>query len=139
MIYLDTSILLALYIPEEKSDAAEKLVRKHSAVALSALSDVEFHSAVSRLVRMRELTSNQGNQITSLFHSHSDGGYYRRLEISHAEFRTARDWLGAFGTPLRTWDALHLAVAFNNNLPIATNDKIFAKSAKTLGVKVVRC
>ena len=48
-----------------------------------------------------------------------------------------KNWISGFDTSLRTLDALHLAIAFSRNIPIATSDKSLAKSAEELGVSVM--
>ncbi len=53
------------------------------------------------------------------------------------EYDIARNWIGNFETPLRTLDALHLAVAFTNKLDIVTADIALAKSAEILGIKAI--
>jgi predicted nucleic acid-binding protein len=45
--------------------------------------------------------------------------------------------MSAFDTGLRTLDALHLSIAYAKNIPIATSDKILAKSAESLGVGAI--
>ena len=46
------------------------------------------------------------------------------------------NWIGRFDTSLRTLDALHLACASSNNIPLVTADDALARSAEALGVKV---
>lgn len=53
------------------------------------------------------------------------------------ECNIARNWIGNFETPLRTFDALHLAVAFSNKLEIVTSDIALGKSANKPGIKVI--
>lgn len=42
----------------------------------------------------------------------------------------------SFDTPLRTLDALHLAVAASNNLRLVTADETLAEAANVFGVAV---
>jgi predicted nucleic acid-binding protein len=45
--------------------------------------------------------------------------------------------MGLFRYPLRTLDALHLAVASSENLKLVTIDKNLSKSAKALSIDVM--
>lgn len=136
MLFLDTSIVVALYIPEEKSSRAEKLIAQEKQLAVCSLTEVEFNSAVSRQVRMKALSRNQGHQVISEFQLHQKQRVFIPYPIMQKDYEIARDWLSTFDSSLRTLDALHLAVAYSNKLTLATADKDFAKSAKVLGISV---
>ncbi|MGD9126625.1 MAG: type II toxin-antitoxin system VapC family toxin [Planctomycetia bacterium] len=135
MMYLDTSILAATYIPETKSDKIQTFLAGADKVAISSLVEVELHSAISRRVRMKELSPEDGRQVLSLFQLHIKQGVFQMLPIMRREYELARDWLGSFQTSLRTLDALHLAVAFSNQLQFITADSTLEKSAKKIGIK----
>jgi len=137
MYYLDTSVLVALYLPEAKSNEIETFIGSKGQTALSSLSELEFYSAVSRCVRMKEVSSTDGRKIISEFQLHINNHIYRMLSIMQKEYDLARNWIGNFETPLRSLDALHLAVAFSNKLVLVTSDTALAKSADKLGVKIV--
>lgn len=138
MLYLDTSVLVAFYIPEPKSDKVQKFLASAGKVAISPLIEVEFHSAISRRVRMKEISREAGQQVISQFQLHVRGHVFYMQSLMQREYELARDWIGKFQTPLRTLDALHLAVAFSNKLELVTNDSLFTKSAQKLGIKVTR-
>ncbi len=136
MLYLDTSVLVALYLPELKSNKIQELVMHNGQTALSPLSEVEFFSALSRRVRMKEISREDGNRIISKFQLHRKIQVYKNFPIMQKEYELSRNWIGNFETPLRTLDALHLSVAFTNNLKLITADTAFAKSAEKLGITV---
>jgi uncharacterized protein len=136
MIYLDTSVLTALYIQEPKSEIVQEFVRGIGKPALSSLTEVEFTSAVSRRTRMRELSQDDGFRVISQFQLHVNDHMFTLYPIMQKEFELAREWIGRLSTPLRTLDALHLAVAFANHLTLATADRHLAESAIRLGVAV---
>lgn len=135
MQYLDTSVVVAYYIPEAKSPKVEKLLAGTASAAISSLTDVEFHSAVSRRVRMKEISKNDGHRVTSRFALHLKDRHYRLYPVMQREYDLARDWLGNFDSGLRTLDALHLAVVFGNNLDLVTADAAFGKVARAYGVR----
>jgi predicted nucleic acid-binding protein len=51
LIYLETSVLAAFYVPEPLSAKAERAVRSEAKPAISELTELEFFSAVARKVR----------------------------------------------------------------------------------------
>lgn len=132
--YLDTSVLVALYLPEPMSARAQRLCAKSDGVAISGLSEVEFHSAVARRVRMDDLSREDGLKVLSRFQAHIDDRLYRVAPVEHPDYMLARDWLATFHTTLRTLDALHLATAFHHGFAVVTADRDLARSAKALGV-----
>ena len=64
MIYLDTSIVAPFYWQEPLSDTVEQLFRVENELALSQLTEVELFSAISRRVRMGEISQKQARAIT---------------------------------------------------------------------------
>lgn len=134
--YVDTSVLVACYLPEPKSAAANRLVASLEGPVISPLTEVEICSVLSRRVRERDLSPDDGWRVLSLFRTHVEGGFFRRLPLDQREFGQAREWLALFSTPLRTLDALHLAVVVSNGLALLTADRAFARAARGLGVTV---
>lgn len=136
MVYIDTSVLVAYYCPEKISDQVEKNLLETSSPAISQLTDVELTSAVARKIREKTLSDEAGKAVLDMFRSHIDEKSYTYLPIQPKHFSTAMDWIAEFNTPLRTLDALHLAIASKNKAPLLTADIKLAESAKKLGVEV---
>lgn len=134
MVYIDTSVLAAYYCPEPLSRQAQDILGQQVKPALSVLAEVEFFSAVARKVRMEELEMADGNRIIAKFQSHLDGGLFTVISVQNHHWRLARGWIGLFNTPLRTLDALHLAIASDGDLELITSDKYLYQSAEILGV-----
>lgn len=137
MIYLDTSIIAPLYWTEALSDAVEQLLLNQTEVGLSQLVEVELVSALSRRVRMREISQQDATAIVERFQADLDSGFYTKIAMETVHYNLAREWISRFDTPLRTLDALHLAIAFQNNIPLVTADQALATSAEVLGVEVL--
>jgi predicted nucleic acid-binding protein len=129
MVYLDTSVLAAYYCPEAMSAKAEKAIRRSVLPAISLLVEVEFYSAVARKMREGALSEDDATRIVTRFRLHIDEGCYKRLPIDGTHYEVARDWVGQFVTPLRTLDALHLAVCFVSDAALLTADVGLAKAA----------
>ncbi len=134
MVFLDTSVVVALYVEEPKSTKAQKLVARHDGVAICPLAQVEFYSAIARLVRLKAMPSQDAQRVLESFEAHIAQGVYQFHPVTQKVYDLARDWIGSFETSLRSLDALHLAVAAENGLLFATADRTLAKAAKRLGV-----
>jgi uncharacterized protein len=56
LIYLDTSVIAPFYWQERLSEVVQALLRNETEVALSQLVEVELFLALSRRVRMGEIS-----------------------------------------------------------------------------------
>jgi predicted nucleic acid-binding protein len=138
LIYLDTSAVVPYYVPENLSNIVERLLQQQEdQPIISQLVEVELFSALSRRVRMSELSRNDALAITELFKNHINEGLYRLVLLENQHYHLARDWIARFDLPLRTLDALHLAVSSINNLYLVTADDRLAQSATVLGIDVL--
>lgn len=75
-------------------------------------------------------------QIVTKFITHLEANFYRRLALERRHYVLARDWIGRFSLPLRTLDALHLAVAASESVRLVTSDKVLAQSGQELGIDI---
>jgi predicted nucleic acid-binding protein len=100
------------------------------------LTEIELLSAISRKVRMGELEAMEAQKIATKFSTHLGENLYRRLPLERRHYALARDWIGRFQTPLRTLDALHLAVAVSEELRLVTADQGLARSSEIMGMEV---
>ncbi len=134
MHYLDTSVLAAYYHPEPRSAQVQQVLRDLHGPTISPLVKLELHSALAIKVRRGDLAPSQAGQIVSLFHLHVGSHLYRIVPIGPREYERAQSWIGAFRSPLRTLDGLHLATAYANQLTLVTADRALAESAAEFGV-----
>lgn len=135
MTYLDTSVLAAYYCPEALSDRAEAAILESATPLISQLVEVELQSAVARKVRERELLKDDGVEILTRFRLHLDSACYSRLPIEASHHDIAGSWISRFDVPLRTLDALHLAVCFDADATLLTADTGLARAARHFRVK----
>jgi uncharacterized protein len=126
-----------LYWAEALSDTVEELVLSETELGLSQLVEVELVSALSRRVRMREISSDDATAIVESFQTDIDRGFYTRITLETIHYHLAREWISRFTTPLRTLDALHLAIASQNNIRLVTADAALAASAQFLGIDIL--
>lgn len=90
---------------------------------------------MARKVRTGELVRDAARSALALFHQHVDDCSYRVAAVTDANYAMARRWIEALDTPLRTFDALHLAVAHGHSVPVLTADRQLASAARKLGVR----
>jgi predicted nucleic acid-binding protein len=131
--YLDTSIVVAYYIPEPLSTRAQAIYTARTAPTISELVELEFFAALSLRLRVGDLERAQVEQIASLFLSHLEGGLYTRIHLHAGHYLAARNLIARFDLPLKSPDALHLAVSGAENLELITADHQLARNAERLG------
>ncbi len=134
MVYIDTSVLVSYYCPEPLSEAAEKIILRSDQPSLSALTEVEVASALSRKVRKKEISRVDADRVITEFQTHLSQFLFKRIPVEREHYSLAFNWLIQLSIPLKTLDALHLAVAAGNNLQIITADRQLAGSARKLGL-----
>jgi predicted nucleic acid-binding protein len=136
VIYLDTSVIAPFYWQEALSDAVEQLLRTEEQPGISQLVEVELFSALSRRVRMGEISQPGAQAIAERFEAHLNDGFYTRMIVESHDYELARQWIRRFETPLRTLDALHLAIAAAYEVRLVTADQALVASAAVFGVEV---
>jgi len=140
MIYLDTSFLTPLFREDSTSAKVAAFISRQAiaTMSISKLSPIEFTSLISRDVRLGLLTANQGKQLISAFNSTVSTALEVIIPNSH-DFDLAQEYVAIFPTQLRGPDALHLAIAHNNNVEfIATLDDAMLFAAKKLNIPARR-
>jgi predicted nucleic acid-binding protein len=137
MYYLDTSVLAAYYCPEPLSEQAEKIVISSDRPCISSLTEVELASAIARKIREKDLSQEGGNKIFNQFQTHLKGPLFRLITVEGRHYKTAKNWILQFAVPLKTLDALHLAIAAEGDYTLATADRQLDISAKYFGIDVV--
>lgn len=134
--YLDTCAILPYYRQERHSQLVQEFLSSVSTpVAISHLTDVEFASALSRLVRMNELDEAQAGIIEQAFVDDCKAGLFKRISLAVSHFKQAVNWLSLRNTSLRTLDTLHIAVSNQAGSRIVTCDIILAQAAEKVGAK----
>ena len=135
-VYCDASVIVAFYLEETLSDDVEQVLLETDSPTLSHLAEVEVFSAVARKSRTGELTRQQARRVRTAFGAHIEGRFYSRVPLRTAHFRVAGNWLASDDVPLKTLDALHIAVAGFEGDILLTADTQQARAAEKLGVEV---
>jgi uncharacterized protein len=135
-VYIDTSVLGAYYCHEPLNAEVDDILGHIEAPVISVLTEVEFCSLIAKKRRLKELNGTQAGEILALFGNHIAEGFYRRVTVSHEHFSKARQLITSSEVPLKTLDALHLAVALTETISLLTADKQLATAAKRHKCKV---
>lgn len=133
-VYLDTSALVKLFVDEPESDALNAELSAVGEVVLSDLAMTELTSALARHVREKVFTVAQARRLY---------GHAERL-VASCRFvestppvhrRAARLLLTSTQVPLRTLDAIHIALAIEADVAtLVTFDPRLREAAATQGL-----
>lgn len=137
MIYVDTSLLLPVYVPEAQSDEANRVLASAATVIISDLTVAEFYVGLARKVKLGTLSTPQLETTRAFFESHLKAGLLRRVALHSSHSEAAGRLASRSAVMLRTLDALHLAVAVGLGSPVATFDPRLAEAARSLGFEVL--
>ena len=105
ILYLDTSSLIKLYVPETGSTELRGLVGESSLVATSVVAYPEARSALARLRREDNLSTAEHELARERLDEDWPG--YLSLGVTEAVWRKAGDLAETYA--LRGFDSLHLA------------------------------
>jgi uncharacterized protein len=134
--YVDTCLLVSLFLQDEGYPAAERWLAGSAGNALwiSHWVLLEFAGAVGLRLRRGDLDPRRAEAI------HGELEEFRRdrlalLEPTGEDFLMARGWLlGDPSSGLRSGDALHLALASRSALPLVSADQRLVQAAGQLGI-----
>jgi uncharacterized protein len=135
-VYLDTSALAKIYLPEPGSAELESALLGRRDLLVSDLSVSELTSAIARRVREGQLAVIQVRRIYRRVLRDLTAGEFRRPELTAAVHREAERLLMSIGSrvPLRAGDALHLALAaLAGARVLVTFDRRMVAAARALG------
>jgi len=138
-IYLDSSALAKLYVPEPESDTLEAFLRGRRDLMISELGITEMLSAVARRRREGILTAHQALEIRDAVLADADSGSFHRLDMSPVVHREAERLLfNIESVALRALDALHVAVALLGSAThVVTYDVRMRAGALHAGLKTL--
>ena len=137
-IYLDTSALVKIYVPEPESASLDRSLAGRRDLLVSDLALTEVASAIARRQREGALPDSVGARIYRRLLSDVEEGLFLRLSADQQTHRDAERVLMTSRVALRTLDALHLSLAIQGlAAAVATFDRRMADAAVTLGLAVV--
>jgi predicted nucleic acid-binding protein len=134
--YLDANILVALLTVEPLSGRAENFIASTiERLIVNDLASAEFSSAIARRLRMRETTLDEARADLADFDLWVMR-FAQRVEIAPIDIAVASTFLRRLDLPLRTPDAIHIAIAQRVGATLVTFDRQMAASARALGTAV---
>lgn len=136
-LYLDASVIVPLIARDALADQVDAMLNNHDAtVIVSDFAAVEVASAINKRVRMGNLTGRDARHALSSL----DGftiGKAMRVEAVPADMKAAEAALRRLDLPLRTGDAINIAITDRVGATLATFSRKMAEAARVLGVAVV--
>jgi len=135
MLYLDTSFIAPIVLPEASSEVIEAFMirRKPGEMAVSHWTRVEFAGLVARRARMKELSNEQAMHALAVFLQLLTDSILV-IQPSLSDYNLAIELLNRHDSGLRSGDALHLAIAQNRGAEFFTLDEQLIKAARILGI-----
>lgn len=139
-VYIDTSALAKWYVRESRSDDFESWIRQTSSPTISSLTLVEMRCLLARRRRNGTLDEHAESRAHGFFMEDVDQRHLTVETIGDADIRAAAHLIARVRVhPLRTLDAIHLAICRSRDIPqLATADTAVAAVAEELGIEVVR-
>ena len=137
-VYLDASVLVSLFVSDVFSDTADQLLRSLiEPMLISDFAVAEFTSGVAAHVRSRRIAAASARVIFADFDSwHPRGPAH--LAVTSDDVANAADLIRQLELPLRTPDAIHIAIARRLDAELLTFDKQMAKAARALGLRTAK-
>ena len=135
-MYLDTSVLVKIYVREPDSSAVERTVSGER-ILCSELVYAEFWSALLAKERAGVLSADMRQRVWQLFEIHLLDDQIELIEVDGLVVRDAAEMMARVfpRVPLRTLDALHLATyAAIDAGPLFTKDQRMIDAARLLGL-----
>lgn len=124
MIYLDTSLLVAALCSEIKTEAVHAWLdaQRNERLVISSWVLTEVASAVMLKQRIGHLTTDETADVFERWAAMQSASL-RREPVDDDDFGAAAKMIRECPTPLRSGDALHLAVATRIGASMASLDK----------------
>ncbi len=141
MVYVDTSVIVKLYIKEEYSWETSNWLRENNeAIPLTSFHELELTNAIHLKQFRAEITLEETRLIMSRFEEHEKSGIYYRPQLDwSAIFIHAIDLSKKHSASIgsRSLDILHVASALSINADrFLTLDDRQTKLASLAGLKI---
>ena len=136
--YLDTSLLVAALCSESKADAAYRWLSAQpvGSLAISVWSLPEFASALAIKVRTGQIGLPTVAAIKPVW-DEMQRDMLTMLALEDADFARAATMIATSTVPLRSGDALHLAVVERTGLALASFDLRMSAAAEAFGIVAI--
>lgn len=138
--YLDTSALAKWYLNEPFAAEFATFIQQQPAAAISRLTAVEFRCLLARRRRAGDINRTIETRVLATFADDIGAGFLVMHPVADEHVAAAAEMISRLRRyPLRTLDALHLAIALAFRCrQLATADRTMADAARASGLEVVR-
>lgn len=136
-LYIDTSALVAYYVPDASSTRVQQILQANSSLIISELVHLEFYAALALRVRTNTLSLTDSQKVIALFEEHLEAGYDTLTPLTRQHYQQARMFVRQPTMVVKAPDALHLAIAVLGNHELFTLDTQLARNAAQANAKVV--
>jgi predicted nucleic acid-binding protein len=137
-VYLDVNVLVALFVADPLSVRADAALRGlHDRVVISNLAAAEFSSVIARRVRTRDLRAAEAGAAFSNFDSWCSR-YAQIVTLENGDVTVAIGLMRRLEFPLRTPDALHVALVQRTGSMLLSFDAAMINTARTLGIGIAK-
>jgi predicted nucleic acid-binding protein len=135
-LYLDVSVLVALFTEDPFASHAHRFLRENaSVVTVSDFAAAEFASVIGRHFRKKDITQREARVAFATFDSWA-ARVAQRVEIAAADVKAAEAFLRRLDLTLRAPDAINIAIAQRIGAAVFTFDDAMIKNARALGTPV---
>jgi len=135
-LYLDASAIVPTLVEEAASQPLDAFLSAATdTLVVSDFAAAEVASAISRLVRMKVLETDQANTLLrefDIWRATATTG----MDFQPSDFRLANIFLRQFDLGMRAPDALHAAACRRGDHRLVTLDRRLAEAAEILGLEV---
>lgn len=142
MVYVDTSVIVTLYVKEKYSRKAADWIRNNDeAMPLTPFHELEFINAVNLKLFRKAITETQAGSIFSRLSEHQQGGvYYQPLinwpEVMPRSIALSKRHTSDLGS--RSLDIVHVALALSIRANrFLTFDERQSRLAEAAGLQVI--
>lgn len=142
MLYVDTSVIVTLYVKEEYSRRAADWLRKNDeSIPLTPFHELEFSNAINLKLFRKELNETEAELILSRLTEHKQRGIYHQPLINWHEVMSRGIALSIRHTPglgSRSLDIVHIALALSFRAKrFLTFDERQSRLAAAVGLQVI--
>jgi predicted nucleic acid-binding protein len=137
-IYADSSFFVSLYIPDEHSPAASRLMRQHARIWLTPVHRAEWAHAVARRLFQGQISNSEAQTLYNSFERDRKAHSWIEVGLPELAFERCIELARQYATrvAMATLDTLHVASALELSAErFWTFDERQAKLAKAVGLK----
>ena len=135
-MYLDASAIVPIFLKDPHVAAMERWLLQRHRLVLSDFAGAEFVGVVARFHRMKALGERDALAVLSRFDAWRSQAVTVRL-TSPRDIAACDRLVRQFKLKLTVADALHLAIAMADEIPLVTFDRSLAAAASQAGHSAV--